>query len=74
RSNVAWHGTLSEMGLVVVSSTFTVGPIKETLVADGQPTGDAGKSLERSFPRFAADLEYWAEAAKRQRAEREPPY
>ncbi len=74
RSNAAWHGTLSEMGMVVVSSTITVGPIKDTLDTEGQPTGDAGKSLERSFPRFAADLEYWAEAGKRQRAERDPPY
>jgi NAD(P)H-dependent FMN reductase len=74
RANAAWHGTLSEMGMVVVSSTITVGPIKDTLDADAQPTGDAGKSLERAFPRFAADLEYWAEAGKRQRAERNPPY
>jgi NAD(P)H-dependent FMN reductase len=74
RSNMLWHGTLSEMGMVVVSSTITVGPIKDTLDAEGQPTGDAGKSLGRSFPRFAADLEYWAEAGKRQRAERDPPY
>lgn len=74
RSNALWHATLSEMGMVVVSSTITVGPIKDTLDAEGQPIGEAGQSLERSFPRFAADLEYWAEAAKRQRAERDPPY
>jgi NAD(P)H-dependent FMN reductase len=74
RSNFAWHGTLSEMGMVVVSSTITVGPIKDTLDEAGQPMGDAGKSLEHAFPRFAADLEYWAEAGKRQRAERDPPY
>src|SRR3979411_2055405 len=30
RSNVAWHGTLSEMGMVVVSGTLTVGSIAET--------------------------------------------
>lgn len=74
RSNMLWHGTLSEMGMVVVSSTITVGPIKDTLDEGGQPTGDAGKSLERAFPRFAADLEYWAEAGKRQRVEKAPPY
>jgi NAD(P)H-dependent FMN reductase len=27
RSNFLWHGTLSEMGMLVVSSTLTVGPI-----------------------------------------------
>lgn len=74
RANMLWHGTLSEMGMVVVSSTITAGPIAGTLDEDGQPVGDAGKSLERSFPRFAADLEYWAEAGKRQRAEKAPPY
>ncbi|MFT3964441.1 MAG: NAD(P)H-dependent oxidoreductase [Sphingobium sp.] len=74
RSNAAWHGTLSEMGMVVVSSTIAVGPIKDALDEAGQPIGDAGKALERAFPRFAADLEYWAEAARRQRAERDPPY
>ena len=74
RSNFAWHGTLSEMGMVVVSSTLTVGPIAQALDAGGRPTGDAGQALERSFPRFAADLEWWAEASRRQRADRPPPY
>jgi NAD(P)H-dependent FMN reductase len=27
RANLAWHGTLSEMGMVVISSTLTAGPI-----------------------------------------------
>src|SRR5215468_10417919 len=27
RSGFVWHGTLSEMGMIVVSSTLTVGPI-----------------------------------------------
>src|SRR5215213_8070053 len=27
RSNLAWHGILSEMGMVVISSTLTVGPV-----------------------------------------------
>jgi NAD(P)H-dependent FMN reductase len=74
RSNFVWHGTLSEMGMVVVSSTINVGPIADTLDADGQPIGDAGAALARSFPRFAADLEWWAQAAKRQREVEAPPY
>lgn len=74
RANVAWHPILSEMGMVVISSTLTVGPIQDTLDADGHPTGDGGKALERQFPRFTADLEWWAEAGKRQRAETAPPY
>lgn len=74
RANVAWHATLSEMGMVVISSTITVGPILGALDENGRPTGDAGARLERSFPRFADDLAWWTEAAKRQRDLRKPPY
>lgn len=74
RSNFVWHGTLSEMGMVVISSTITVGPIEQTLTADGKPTGDAGKQLDRAFGRFADDLEWWTEAVKVQRARKAPPY
>jgi NAD(P)H-dependent FMN reductase len=74
RSNSAWHGTLSEMGMVVISSTLTVGPISQTLNEKGEATGDAGHSLQRSFPRFADDLTWWTDAAKAQRARKAPPY
>jgi NAD(P)H-dependent FMN reductase len=74
RAATAWHGTLCEMGMVVVSSTIAVGPIGQTLAADGAPMGEAGKALERAFPRFADDLTWWAEAAKMQRQRKEPPY
>jgi NAD(P)H-dependent FMN reductase len=74
RASTAWHGTLSEMGMVVISSTIAVGPISHALSADGQPTGDAGQSLVRSFPRFVDDLMWWVEAAKAQRASKKPPY
>jgi NAD(P)H-dependent FMN reductase len=70
----AWHGTLSEMGMVVVSSTIAVGSIAHTLSAESKPVGEEGKALERAFPRFAADLQWWIEAAKGQRAKRAPPY
>ncbi len=74
RSNSAWHGTLSEMGMVVVSSTLTVGQIGKSLDADAQPTGEGGDALENSFGRFADDLGWWIEAAREQRARRKPPY
>jgi NAD(P)H-dependent FMN reductase len=74
RSNSAWHGTLSEMGMVVISSTVTVGQIGQTLNEGGEPIGEAGKFLERSFSRFADDLAWWAEAAKVQRQRKAPPY
>lgn len=74
RSGLLWHGTLSEMGMIVVSSTLTVGPIAQTLTADGKPLGEAGQLLDRSFIRFAEDLAWWTEAAKKQRARKQPPY
>ena len=74
RCGLMWHGTLSEMGMVVISSTLSVGLIAHTLNAQGEPIEDAGESLERSFPRFADDLAWWTEAARSQRARRAPPY
>ena len=74
RAATAWHGTLSEMGMVVVSSTIAAGPIAQSLSADGKPIGEGGKALEHAFPRFADDLSWWVEAAKAQRAKKKPPY
>ena len=74
RAAIAWHGTLSEMGMVVVSSTIAVGPIAQALSVDGKATGEGGKGLERSFPRFADDLTWWMEAAAEQRKRRGPPF
>jgi NAD(P)H-dependent FMN reductase len=74
RAATAWHGTLSEMGMVVVSSTISAGPIAQTLSAEGQPIGEGGKALAHAFPRFAADFLWWVEAAKTQRAKKAPPY
>lgn len=74
RAATAWHGTLSEMGMVVISSTLAVGSISQALSADGEPTGDGGKALAHAFPRFADDLAWWMEAAKAQRQRQKPPY
>jgi NAD(P)H-dependent FMN reductase len=74
RSALSWHGSLSEMGMIVISSTLAVGPIVEALSSDGSPLGDAGRILDRSFTRFADDLAWWTEAARLQRARRQPPY
>ena len=74
RAATAWHGTLSEMGMVVISSTIGVGAISQALSADGQPTGEGGKALAQAFPRFADDLAWWMEAAKAQRERKKPPY
>jgi NAD(P)H-dependent FMN reductase len=74
RAATAWHGTLSEMGMVVISSMIAAGPISQTLSADGKPIGEGGKALAQAFPRFADDLAWWIEAAKAQRARKAPPY
>jgi len=74
RAATAWHGILSEMGMVVVSSTIAVGPIGQTLSAEGEPVGESGATLERAFPRFANDLLWWVEAAKAQRQRKVQPY
>jgi NAD(P)H-dependent FMN reductase len=74
RSSYAWHNTLNEMGMVVISSTLTVGAIVETLDEHGEPTGGAGAALDRGFTRFADDLAWWTEAARTQRERTPPPY
>jgi NAD(P)H-dependent FMN reductase len=74
RSGLIWHGTLSEMGMVVISSTLAVGPIAQSLDESGQPIGEGGKALARAFPRFADDLAWWMEAARTQRERKAPPY
>ncbi len=74
RAATAWHGILSEMGMVVISSTLTVGPIDQAFDAEGKPAGLAGAALEQAFPRFADDLAWWTQAARSQRARQAPPY
>jgi NAD(P)H-dependent FMN reductase len=48
-SAYAWRNILSEMDMVVISSSLAVGPITETLDDVGEPIGDAGKALSRAF-------------------------
>jgi NAD(P)H-dependent FMN reductase len=74
RAATAWHGTLSEMGMVVISSTIAAGSIGQALAADGTPTGEGGGALEVAFLRFADDLMWWVEAARMQRLRQQPPY
>jgi NAD(P)H-dependent FMN reductase len=74
RAGATWHHSLSEMGMVVISSTLAVGPIAQTLNAEGEPIGDAGLELQRRFPRFADDLAWWTDAARCQRERKAPPY
>jgi len=74
RAGLSWHGILSEMGMVVVSSTLAVGSIGQAFDAAGRPAGESGAALARAFPRFADDLAWWTEAARAQHARSKPPY
>jgi NAD(P)H-dependent FMN reductase len=74
RANVAWHATLNEMGMVVISSTLMVGPVADTLNDKGEAIGPMGEGLTNAFGRFADDLAWWTEAVKAQRAKKAPPY
>lgn len=74
RAMIALHPVLSEMGMVVISSTLAVGGIAQAFDAEGRPQGESGAALDAAFPRFADDLSWWADAAKAQRAKVAPPY
>jgi NAD(P)H-dependent FMN reductase len=74
RAASAWHPILSEMGMVVISSTVAVGPIAETLDADGVPIGKAGGFAQQALRRMADDLAWWTSAARNQRLLKPPPY
>ncbi|GGH03769.1 FMN reductase [Glycocaulis albus] len=74
RAALSWHGTLSEMGMVVISSSLAVGGIRHALDDDAKPTCEGGAALEKAFPRFAADLAWWTEAAQAQRLKSGTPY
>jgi NAD(P)H-dependent FMN reductase len=74
RAALAWRSTLSEMGMLVVSSTLAVGLIDEALDDAGQPIGELGRSLARALPRFLDDLAWWGDAGRAQRQRKEPPY
>lgn len=74
RAGIAWHSILSEMGMVVISSTLAAGPIAETLDENGAPQGKPGDALSRAFTRFADDFAWWTEAARAQRARKVPPF
>lgn len=74
RANYSWHGILNEMGMVVVSSSISIGPITEALDEKGNPIGESGKYLDTAFPRFADDLVWWMEASAAQLLRSAPPY
>jgi NAD(P)H-dependent FMN reductase len=74
RAGSAWHPILSEMGMVVISSTVALGSMEQTLDAQGAPIGEAGKLAQKALHRLADDLAWWTSAARNQRRLQPPPY
>ncbi|HEY2068375.1 MAG TPA: NAD(P)H-dependent oxidoreductase [Rhizomicrobium sp.] len=74
RAGLAWHPILSEMGMVVISSTVAVGPLAETLDAQGEPIGEVGRKAQGALRRLIDDLAWWTSAARNERLQRKPPY
>ena len=74
RASSAWHPILSEMGMVVISSTVAVGQIAATFNAEGEPVGELGALARKAFGRLADDLAWWTSAARNQRLLQAPPY
>ena len=74
RASTAWHPILSEMGMIVISSTLAVGPIEGTLNDQGEPVGNVGRIAQSAFRRVADDLAWWTSAARSQRLRNVPPY
>ena len=74
RAATAWHPILSEMGMVVVSSTVAVASIQSTFDEEGKPIGEVGQVVKKAFGRVADDLAWWTSAAREQRRKQAPPY
>ncbi|MDE1991576.1 MAG: NAD(P)H-dependent oxidoreductase [Rhizobiaceae bacterium] len=74
RSSSAWRLSISEMGMVPISSTLTVGNIGEAFDEEGNPAGKTARLLKAKFTPFAEDLAWWTSAAKRQRSLEPTPY
>jgi NAD(P)H-dependent FMN reductase len=71
RAAVHLQALLCELGMPSISTTFPVPRVHSAFDVDGRElTPGAG----RRFERFAAELEWYAEALKRQREEKGTPY
>lgn len=67
RSSSAWHPTLTGLGMAIVPNTIAVGGITSSLDETGAPIGEGGAALDRAFPAFADELEWWTAAVQAQR-------
>ncbi|CAJ1349072.1 unnamed protein product [Effrenium voratum] len=72
RAGLALRPVLSELGCLPVSAMVHVPKAQEAFDASGQPADENGARWESYFLRSFAQMEWWAEAAKAQRAQRDP--
>lgn len=71
RSAVHLQAVLCELGMPSISSTFPVAKVGSAFDEEGNVLTPGA---DRGFDRFAAELEWYAEALKRQREEKGTPY
>jgi NAD(P)H-dependent FMN reductase len=71
RTAVHLQAVLCELGMPSISSTFPVPKVQSAFDFDGT---ELTPGASRRFERFAAELEWYAEALKRQREEKGTPY
>lgn len=64
RAAMQLRALLSELGMPSISSLFPIPKIQDTLDSTGAPLD---KALDRRFNRFAAELEWYAEALREAR-------
>ena len=74
RAAMAWRNTLSEMGMVVVSSSLAVPQISTAFDDAAELVADPGGSIGRSTNQMIGDLIWWTNAATAQRASVKTPY
>ncbi|MGA1804813.1 NADPH-dependent FMN reductase [Rhizobium sp. HT1-10] len=74
RAAMAWRNTLSEMGMVVVSSSLAVPQISTAFDDAAELVADPGGSIGRSTNQMIGDLIWWTDAATAQRASVKTPY
>ena len=71
RAAMQLRAMLCELGMPSISSLLPIPQVQNQFEEDGTPRDE---SWVRRAGRFLADVEWWAEAAQRQRAVKAPPY
>lgn len=68
RSMQHWRLILGSMGIIVTPTPLSLARIGQAFDEQGAAVGEDGSRLGRGFSSLAADLDFWADAAKAQRS------